>query len=281
MGSPQISLADAGIKPNVPAASRQPTNTTFPLPISNGIIEHRKNIGSAIWLFIQLIDWTTAEKDGIGKIRGGKPVRTADLAAVLKLKPRQIGAQLKRLENGGYVRLKRAPYGHVIEVMKSKKFINRDRQKIADHPTRDKQKVADLQQEIGNNVPNRSAESCRCNKDITVDITKKSVHRKNRDAGPSESPDVRLIHLFAAKYHNQAGSSYPIEWSRDRKCLRPILSAGHTEAAVEANMDRYFADSYYRGIGFDIPGFAKAYPKLNSAGARQRHNYDEGAFPSL
>jgi hypothetical protein len=57
------------------------------IPVSNGIIEHREKIGSAVWLFLLLIDWTTSEdENGIGKVLGGKPIKLKDLTEALHLK---------------------------------------------------------------------------------------------------------------------------------------------------------------------------------------------------
>lgn len=122
------------------------------IPISNGIIEHREKIGSAVWLFILLIDWTTtAEENGAGKVLGGKPIKVKDLIEVLHLHERQIRSDLQRLKAGGYIRLTRNPYGYSIEVTKSKKFINRDRQKLAD--------LSSLRP--AENYRSRPAETCR------------------------------------------------------------------------------------------------------------------------
>lgn len=153
------------------------------IPLSSGILEHREAIGGAIWLFILLIDWTTREENGIGKVLGGKPIKLRDLANALRIQERQISSQLQRLQTGKYIRLRRTPYGYSIEVLKSKKFINRDRQKIAALYTADRQKIADPDrqqtadhcEEIGNNVQERSATNCRCNKDITVDFKERAA----------------------------------------------------------------------------------------------------------
>src|SRR5688572_19752346 len=132
---------------------------TYSIPISNGILEHREQIGSAIWLFLLLIDWTTSERNGIGTVRGGKPIKLKDLMSALGLKERQVSTQLQRLKAGGYIQARRTPYGYVIEVMKSKKFVNRDQQKTADHYTSDQHKSADHKNETSNNLQQRSATS--------------------------------------------------------------------------------------------------------------------------
>jgi len=75
-------IADAGGKQN------------YPPPISNGILEHRAKIGAAIWLFILLIDWTTSEENGVGKVLGGKPIKLRELMGALHLRERQVSSQL-------------------------------------------------------------------------------------------------------------------------------------------------------------------------------------------
>jgi hypothetical protein len=219
-----------------------PTNAckqTYLLPISNGIIEHRQKIGSAIWLFMLLIDWTTSEENGVGKVLGGKPVKLRDLMEALHLKERQVSSQLRRLQAESYIRLRRTSYGYSIEVMKSKKFINRDRQKVADHG---QHKTADHIVEIGNNLPNRSAISRRNKEDITLDLTNKerevtesdklipdslSCHPKEKRTRAAAASDPRVkvfLTCFAEEYEKRQGVPYAVRWGKEGKLVKEILA---------------------------------------------------------
>jgi hypothetical protein len=191
------------------------------IPVSNGIIEHREKIGSAVWLFLLLIDWTTSEdENGIGKVLGGKPIKLKDLTEALHLKERQVSSQLQRLRSGGYIRLRRTPYGYSIEVLKSKKFINRDRQRSAEHDGSDQQqvtnpdqhKIADHEVETSNKLQQRSAIICRNKEDLTVDYKKQREESKKPILPRSKVSDPRIKELtesWAALYLTRCGEGYP------------------------------------------------------------------------
>jgi hypothetical protein len=257
---------------------------TFPISVSNGILEpkHRRKIGSAIWLFLLLIDWTTDEQDGIGRVHGSRPIKVKELMEVLDLQERQIRDQLQRLNSGGYIRLKRSPYCYLIAVLKSKKWSNRDRQKTAALPFPDRQEVAALNVETGNNPPDRPAENCRCNiLDTTVDNTNKSARRKKRERADIDPRLKTLMTAFAEKFQVTTGTAYVVVHGKDQSLLKGLLSGGQDVPAIVGAMDRYFANDFYRReTGFDIGGFAKAFNRLNSAGTKKRHNYEDGAFPA-
>jgi hypothetical protein len=257
--------------------------TAFPIPISNGIVDplHRKKIGSAIWLFLLFIDWTTNEQNGVGRVHGGKPVKVKELMERLDLQERQVRDQLQRLKDGGYIRLNRTPYGYSIEVLKSKKWVFRDRQKTAALSNSDRQESADLFIETGNNPPKRPAENCRCNiLDITEETNKIGASRKKRERADTDPRVKTLIAAFIDKYLATVGSR-PVITGKEADSLKRLLTAGHDVPAIEAAMDHYFAADFYRKTGFDAGGFAKAFNRLNSAGAKKRHDYDDGAFPAL
>jgi hypothetical protein len=260
---------------------RVAANQNYAVPISNGIIEHREKIGSAIWLFILLIDWTTIEENGIGLVHGGRPIKAKELMEALDLQERQTRDQLGRLSDGGYIRLKRLPHGYSIAVLKSKKWLHRDRRKTAALPFPDRQEVAALNIETGGKLPVRPAENCRCNiLDITVDLTKKSSARTKRTRKPDSDPRIKtLITAFFEKFQVAAGSA-PVITGKDAASFKRLLAAGHDVPAIVSAMDRYFADEFYRRIGFDAAGFAKAFNRLNSASAKKHHNFEEGMFPA-
>lgn len=95
---------------------------SFPIPVWNGLLEHRPRIGGAIWEFLWCLDRITSEQDGIGLVLGGAPVKAARIAANLQEHPDQAKKNLRRLEAGGYIRRRRTPYGMVLSVLNSCKF---------------------------------------------------------------------------------------------------------------------------------------------------------------
>lgn len=106
------------------------------------------------------------------------------------------------------------------------------------------------------------------------------ARRKKRD-GADPDPRVKtLITAFVDKYDAAVGSR-PVITGKDAASLKRLLTAGHDVPAIDAAMDGYFANKFYSQTGFDAAGFAKAFNRLNSAGAKKRHNYEDGAFPDL
>jgi hypothetical protein len=101
---------------------------SFRLPIWSGILEHHKRMGDAIWLFIWCIDKTTKERtteggERLGAILRGAPIRDGDIAQSIPGSSRKLVRKWRqRLVAGGYLIQKRTPYGHILEVYKSKKW---------------------------------------------------------------------------------------------------------------------------------------------------------------
>jgi len=82
---------------------------TYSIPISNGIFAHCKKIGSAIWVFLWLIDRTTKEAEGPegqleGLVLGGMQVRASLIAKDLDIATRTVHEHIERLCGLGYVR---------------------------------------------------------------------------------------------------------------------------------------------------------------------------------
>ena len=95
---------------------------SYSFPVWNGIFEHRARIGEAIWVFLWCIDRITREKDGIGIVYGGAPIKIRQMAEDLDFSYRTIERHFEILESGRYVTRKRTPCGYVVHVSKSLKF---------------------------------------------------------------------------------------------------------------------------------------------------------------
>lgn len=102
---------------------------TFRIPVSTGILDHYKKLKSSVWLLFWYIDKTTKEPNGEGLVLGGKPVLDSVAAGVLGVSNDTIAAWRENLERHGYIRARRTPYGHVIYVAKSKKWVGKKSQK--------------------------------------------------------------------------------------------------------------------------------------------------------
>lgn len=95
---------------------------SYPLPLWNGLLEHRGRMGSAIWEYIWCLDRITREENGIGFVNGGAPVKAKTIAKDFDVNEETVKRNLQRLGKKGYIQLRRTPYGRVIQVMKSLKF---------------------------------------------------------------------------------------------------------------------------------------------------------------
>jgi hypothetical protein len=76
-------------------------------------------------MFLWLIDRIPkdGERDGVGRVLGGKPVKIADIVDSMRGSTyKAIRLQLDRLEAKGYISRRRTPYGYVIEVRNSRKW---------------------------------------------------------------------------------------------------------------------------------------------------------------
>jgi hypothetical protein len=68
-------------------------------------------------------DWITEERDGVGIVLGGKPVKVSEIVAAVKgSKKETVRRHMDTLEREKFIRRRRTPYGHVIEVLNSHKF---------------------------------------------------------------------------------------------------------------------------------------------------------------
>ena len=111
--------------------------------------------------------------------------------------------------------------------------------------------------------------------------TVKNSVRTKRAHKPDTDPRIKtVLTAFGEKFQAAAGCA-PVITGKDAVSLKRLLSAGYDVPAILSAMDRYFSERFYRDIGFDAAGFAKAFNRLNSAGAKKPHNYNDGGFPNL
>jgi len=102
---------------------------TATFPVSQGLLKHRKRMGSAIWEYLWLVSTVTQdEPDGQGDFDGvvlrGEPIPARRIANDLDESTFTARANLRRLEREGYIRRSRTiGEGHVYVVTKSKKWL--------------------------------------------------------------------------------------------------------------------------------------------------------------
>jgi len=92
--------------------------------VSNGLLKDRHCIrmGSAIWEFMWLLDrMTSISENGIGKVLGGRPIKTEEITSSLGINRKYINIHLRKLKEQGYINITRAPYGLIISINKAQK----------------------------------------------------------------------------------------------------------------------------------------------------------------
>lgn len=95
---------------------------SYPIPVWNGLLEHKTRIGSTIWVFLWCLDKITSEQNGLGMVHGGAPVKAKQIAADVNESPKTVERHLRRLVRGHYIVARRTPYGLVLSVTNSRKF---------------------------------------------------------------------------------------------------------------------------------------------------------------
>lgn len=122
-----------------------------------------------------------------------------------------------------------------------------------------------------------SKESILLKKEEYAASNKRSQHSRKE----TDSRVNALITAFGDKYLARVGTRYAVVKGKDPALLKGLLTAGQDVPAIEAAMDSYFANAFYSKTGFDVGVFTKAFNRLNSAGTKQPHDYDAGAFLDL
>jgi hypothetical protein len=95
---------------------------SYPICVWNGIFDHYKKIGIAVWEFLWLIDAVTEEQDDIGWVYGKSPLKIERIAADLGIGDSTVRRNLDRLKDGGYIVTQKARYGLVVGVVNSRKI---------------------------------------------------------------------------------------------------------------------------------------------------------------
>ena len=123
------------------ATGESAKQATFKIPISTGIFEHYAKLKDAIWLFLWYVDKTTKEVDDgkgnrLGSVLGGSPRRDADVASSFGSNKRTICRWRNRLAEIGFIRQRITPFGAVVQVVKSKKWVSESRDKNVPPPAK-------------------------------------------------------------------------------------------------------------------------------------------------
>lgn len=214
---------------------------SYPFPMYSGLLEpeHYKKIGSAIWLFLWCVSSTTSEKerDGTvwGIVHGNKPWKLSELAEPFGATEKTVSRWLNTLENNGYIKVTRAPYGLIISVHNSKKWASErsdknvrseveSRQICPISPPSDQTKMSDLQDK-----------NVRSNKDIT-EIYKDAASASGEDHILKSASQVEKH--FCQK-RGRGLSVSPTDFAEIKQMVADGLSVDLINRVVDESFDTY------------------------------------------
>ncbi|PRR97370.1 DeoR family transcriptional regulator [Bacillus atrophaeus] len=182
-------------------------NKSYPFFTYSGLLnsEHYDKMGSAVWLFLWFISSTTKErrKDGVnwGIVLGHKPLKAKEMADVFGVSEKTVRRWLDQLEKNGYILVRRAPYGVMISVRHSKKFI----------PRTDKQDHSDAMERT--KMPQRADNNVLSDKDNTM------IH-----TAADKAVDAIANHFTELRSAQEGRTVYPS--SRDYQAIARIVGRG-------------------------------------------------------
>lgn len=107
---------------------------SYQIGVQNGLLEtkHYEAMGSAVWLYMWLIDHQPRKSD---QVHGGrKSVTYSQFAESVRVNRDTYNLWIKALVDGGYITTKRSQYGLIITIEKAKKWY--DQQNSDDGETR-------------------------------------------------------------------------------------------------------------------------------------------------
>ncbi|MCL5435938.1 MAG: hypothetical protein M1275_02560 [Patescibacteria group bacterium] len=96
----------------------------FGIEIKNNLLDpkHVDGMGQAVWLYIWLIDgMTSITEEGIGIVRGGRPIRFEEVREDLGMSPDTYTRWIDKLSEYPYIATTRTPRGIVFKVFKAYK----------------------------------------------------------------------------------------------------------------------------------------------------------------
>ncbi|QWU17355.1 HTH domain-containing protein [Paenibacillus sophorae] len=213
---------------------------SYPFPTYSGLLEprHYKQIGSAIWLFLWCISSTTAEKEKEGTVwgivLGNKPIRINELEETFGVSNRTVRSWIKTLEDYGYIRVTRAPYGLIFSVRNSKKYQNRSAENFRSDDG-ERQNIATLDGSDRQNIADHAAENCRSNKDIT------EIYK----AASSASSDDRILDSVSQVERHfclRRGKGFsvsPSDFSEIRRMIVDGLPVELINRVIDESFDSY------------------------------------------
>jgi len=142
---------------------------SYPICVWNGIFDHYKKIGIALWEFLWLIDAITEEQDGIGWVYGKSPLKVGRIAADLGIGASTVRRNLDRLKDGGYIVTQKARYGLIVGVVNSRKIRPRTSNPVRSYLSEQESRPLESEHSDRSKVSGLSTKSERTGDSILID----------------------------------------------------------------------------------------------------------------
>lgn len=203
-------------------------------------MEHCGRIGSALWEFVWCLDKITEDRDGIGIVLGGAPVKIRQIAADLARGEHTVRRNLDRLESENYISRTRTPYGFSIRVRNSQKFQIWSK----------KENVTN-----GQSVPKESVQKRPVSPSVLADLTVKNGRNKE-DAAVDATKDaaVRAAAPDSLNPWKVLGSDLPMGSPRFQKIVEHYFATRIGNPVSEA-MERAIQRANKEGVKVPPPFF--------------------------
>ncbi len=162
----------------------------------------------------------TKVQGGVGKIWGGKPVKSEDIVKSLGISDKTYRRDIKTLEDEGYITTLRTPYGLVITIKKAKKFYgqsfqNRSVNSDLSGTKRDRSDVTDHLDKSDRSLD----KSDRSNKTIHIDNTEDNTIKEGK-MKPEEIGNALVTNQLKPQQKRDGNLDEVIEFFHDRFDLK-------------------------------------------------------------
>lgn len=241
----------------------------FFVTISNDLLEekHYEKMGTAVWLYMWLIDKMTEISEGMGIVNGGYPVSIENVRENFTGMPeRTYHRMIATLRKEGYINTSQAKYGLYITVNKPKKHFNRKVVKPAVKSSPAKNGLADKKStpspaKNGNQaLPKMAPSPAKNGEALYKDDNTITIQSNNTSIGDKKSPAKKDPHkeLISKLYYDAVKAlDLPI---RNHNTVRSKIA----EMAREKDKDRIikyleFISGQYKTLEWDYK------PDMNEA----------------
>lgn len=218
-------------------------------------------MGSAVWLFMWLLDKVTSiDEKGTGKVLGGKPIKFEEVETELGISQDTYTRWIQKLSEYPYIETTRTPYGITFKILKTFKHFKKRFRKNA--------------KRIRKNAESRR-ENAESNKTIQLDNT---IDTMSFDKF-FKKIEALYVELYAAEW----GIKPVITYGAWRALAKPKIEArfkkGETEEDVFKSIKKLFTFYVHDCLTSDGRKKAEVYPDLKvvwSADTLNKYNKHAG-----